>query len=213
MALIKFTNPSTENTLHIDCDLGDRFNRYSAKWVFAASETKSIDEANIDPSTDQPLADALRSGQLTIVESDLDNLTGLHVKDFLASGLDVGYYTGAASLTSGRLVAYDTTAGTINYVATLGDAILGIANQDGTLNVETRVKTSGSFTGSAGGAITKGSYLISDTTGRLVVSTVNGKHSVGIAPSDQTTGGSVVFVYNPYVIGKVTIGRLNESNV
>lgn len=210
MALIQMTNTSDVDTLHIDIDKGDRYNRYSAKWVFAPSEVKSIDEADVEVGVDQPLVDALLSGQLSITETDLDSLTELEVKQFLAAGVKNKYYTAGEDLVADRLVAYDSTNGTIGYPAASGDETVGVLQADATSGEYKRVKF-GSVTGYAGGSITSGDKITTDTTGRLITTVTDGDIYVSTATADYTTGQAITFVFNPLTVGGDTIGRLKES--
>lgn len=187
MGTIQITNTSSQAKLFIDTDKGDRFNQY-AKWVFTPSEVKGINEEEIDITADYQLPNALRSGQATLTETDVDSLTDLNKKNFLMSGLDTVYKVTSAAVVNKRLVKLDTTTNKVAYVGTLGDKPFGATKKDGTTGETIRVKNGGTVTVNAGGTITSGSKLVSDTTGRAVVSVVAGLWQFGKATSDATTG-------------------------
>jgi len=187
MANIQVTNASSENTLFIDVDKGDRFNRL-AKWVFNPSEVKSIGEDTIDDSADFALPDALRSGQATVTEADMDSLTSLDKKNFLASGLDIAYHVTSQAVTNKKLMQFDSTNNKVGFPTVAGNKPLGVSRQDGTSGATIRVKKAGTVTVVCGGTVTSGAKLIGDTTGRVTASTTAGLWQIGKAPSDGTTG-------------------------
>ena len=186
MANIQLTNPSTEETLYIDVDKGDRFNTY-AKWVFDPSESKSIDEDEIDINTDFALQDALTSGNLTVAEADLEDLTYTDKKNFLGSGIGVSYKFAGEDITINTIVALDSTNNTIGYVVAEGDAIFGVARATGTTGQSIRVMTSGTATVVLREDVSEDDYLVSDTTGGAVASTTVGEYAIGQASADGTT--------------------------
>ena len=187
MGSIQVTNSSSENTLYIDVDKGDRFNSL-AKWVFTPSEVKSIGEEDIVVGEDFALPNSLRSGQATVTESDIDSLSSLDKKNFLASGLDIVYKVTSQAVTNKKVMNHDTTNNTVGFPTVAGSRPLGISRQDGTSGATIRVKKAGTATVVCGGTVASGDNLISDTTGRVTASTTVGKWMVGTAPSDGTTG-------------------------
>lgn len=194
MGSIQVTN-ATGAKLFIDVDAGERTNRY-AKWVFNAGEVKSIGEEEIVVGVDQALPDALRSGQATVTESDIDSLSSLPVKDFLASGLDIGYKVSNGALLNKRIVMLDSTNNKVQYVTAQGVKPYGGLRQDSTNGVNARVKTAGTITVECGGTVTSGAYLVSDTTGRAVASTTTGDWIIALAGSDGTTNQQISVTVN-----------------
>lgn len=187
MGSIQLTNSSSEAKLLLDVDKGDRFNR-EAKWVFDPSEVKSIGEEEISVSEDFSLPDALRSGMATVTESDIDSLTDLSVKNFIAGGLDIVYKATGEAVTNKKIMELDSTNNTVGFPTALGSKPLGGSRMDGTTGAVIRVKTAGNITVVCGGTVSADDKLVGDTTGRVVASTVAGKWQIGVAPSDGTTG-------------------------
>lgn len=209
---LKFTNPSSVAECHIDIDAGDRFNTYT-KWSFSPSEVKAIDTGLINPVTDQPLVNALKSQQLTIVTSELDSITNIPIKNFIGFGIGVQYCIAADNIAAKKLVSYSAQTATIDYPTANGKPVIGATVADSTGGAVVRVVTSGSVTVTAGADVKKGDTLIASTTGSVVSSQVLGLTTVGVATADCTSGGDVTFVFNPGIISNSKpLGRLTESN-
>ena len=185
MANIQLTNASSEDTLYIEVDKGDRFNRY-AKWVLDPSEVKSVDEAEVDITTDFALQTALSSGKMTITESDLEDLSYTDKKNFIGAGIGVIFKNAGVTITANRIVALDTTNNTIKYVTTQGDLPFGVSRASGTTGESIRVMTSGTPTLLLREDVEEDDYLVSDTTGGAVISTTVGDYAIGQASADGT---------------------------
>lgn len=212
LSALKFTNSSSVAECHIDIDAGDRFNTYT-KWTFSPSEVKAIDVGLINPVTDQPLVDALKSHQLTIVTSELDAITNVPIKNFIGSGIGVQYCIAADIEAAKKLVSYSTQTATVDYPSANGKPVIGATVADATGGDVVRIVKSGTITITAGAAIKKGDTLIANTAGSVISSHVLGLTKVGIATADYTTGDDVVFVFSPEVIVETKpLGRLTESN-
>lgn len=179
MANLTLTNASATQELRIDVDNGDRENRY-AKWVIAKSDILTIDEADINPYLPTPhgssLPSALYEGKATIVESGLDSLDSLAVKNFVAKGLGLHYYTLGADINANLIVIADATTG-YAMLPTAGDGaeqIVGVTRQDGTTGQYVRVKTEATandatVTVKAAETIAAGDKVCGDTNGEAVV--------------------------------------------
>jgi len=189
MATIKMTNPSDEKTVYIDNDAGDRENRYAIA-VFSPSETKSIDEADI-PSTSS-FADALKSGDLELdAETDIDSLSSVSVKNFLAGGLYQKYFYAGEALAENRIVHLDTTEGKIMYPSAIGELPVGVTAQDATLGEYIRVQNAGTLTIESAGTIAVGDKVVGDSTGRGLASTTVGHYYIGECTVGGGTGENI----------------------
>jgi len=186
MANFIITNPDAQNTFLLDSDRGDRVNRYT-EWIVNASSSLAIDEADIVIPFDQTIPDSLKSGQLTTVENDLDNLTKNGVKNFIASGLGIQYFISTGILKGNRAVYVTPATGNMAYPNPAGSTVTGILRSDSTNGQYMRVAvTEGtSCTIELGGSVAEGDYLMSDTTGRAITAT-SGKKAFGVAPSAGT---------------------------
>ena len=209
---LKFTNPSSVAECHIDIDAGDRFNTYT-KWSFSPSEVKAIDTGLINPVTDQPLVNALKSQQLTIVTSELDSITNIPIKNFIGSGIGVQYCIAADNIAAKKLVSYSAQTATIDYPTANGKPVIGATVADSTGGETVRIVKSGIITVIAGSDIKKGDTLITNAFGSVISSHDIGLTQVGVSTADYTTGEDVTFVFSPEVITETKpLGRLTESN-
>lgn len=189
MALLIMTNPSSTNYVKVSSDRGDRVNRYTLFTVSPAVNF-ALDEADVMAFVDQEIPDSLRSGILTIYEPDLDSLSRSVVQNFIASGLDIHYYTSTGILKTNRIVTVNSATGKMAYVTTLGDAPTGSLRSDSTNLQYMRVRTAGTITVELGGTVASGDYLISDTTGRAVTSTTKGLNSFALASASGSLNGT-----------------------
>ncbi len=199
MSSIKINNSDSVAYLEIFKDQNQGGGRF-VEWIVPPGGPLSIDEGDIDPIVHQGLADALRSGQATIIESDLDSLTSLEVKNFLAKGLDLDYKACGASVSNGNAVGLDTTAGTISKVSANGNQPYGVVHQDGTTGQYIRVKVAGNVTAVAGANIVPGDKLEARTDGKVYPVTTAGHWYLGISASTVSSSASVTFKVN---IGKI----------
>ena len=204
MALLAITN-TLDYAFKIDADVSERDNTYT-KFSFAAAETKYIDEADINPFAGESvmakgLPNALGAGTLTVTEADIDDLTILPVKNFIASGLGIKYYYAGGSVTNKYIVVIDTTTGKVGYDSALGATTqLGVLRKDAVLNDYVRVKTSGSATVVAGETLVVGDYVAGYTDGTAKKVTATGKYYVGVVTTGATVGGDAVITVAPGVI-------------
>lgn len=204
MALIALTN-TLGYIFKIDTDAGDRDNTYS-KFSFAANETKYIDESDINPYGGENvetkgLPNALAAGTLTVTPTDIDSLTILPVKNYLAGGLGQKYYYAGEGLTAKYIVILDTTTGKVAYDSALGaTANLGVVQLAANLNDYVRIQVSGSATATAGETLVAGDYVAGETDGTVKKVTDKGKYYLGVVTTGNTVGNDVVIAINPGVI-------------
>lgn len=201
MALIIFTNPSTTKKVYIDVDKSDRDNSY-AQYTILPSGTQPIDEADIDITNDKcnALALALKNGDLTITANDLDNLTVLAVKNFLALGLGMHYYYSAGAHAVARILTQSLTTGKVAYPAANTDELLGVSQQlasagDEYKKVYTVAGTSVTVDVGASN-IAIGDKIGADTDGKAIPVTTAGYKYLGIATAAALAGATITFVIN-----------------
>lgn len=199
MASIKINNSDSIAILEIFKNQNTGLGRF-VEWTVPAKGPLSIDEGDIDPINHQGLQDALRSGQATIIESDLDSLTSLEVKNFLAKGLGLDYKACGAPVSNGNVVGLDTTANTISKVVANGNQPFGVTRQDGTTTQYIRIKIAGNVTAVTGANIATGDKLETYTDGKVYPATTKGHWYLGIAAGAITIGNSITFKIN---IGQV----------
>ncbi len=204
MATIKFKNPSAVNTMIIDTDSGDRVNRYG-KFKFSPSETKSVDEADINPALEScsAFADALTSGQLALIaETDMDSLSMLDVKNFLASGLGEKYYYQGNDVSANRILALDSTAGTAGFMTAIGQEPLGVTATAMTTADYKRlhILTGKTVTVHSAGTIATDDYVGGDSTGRGLKVSTSGKYYIGKCVTGGGTGANITV--------KIGIGKI-----
>lgn len=204
MALIALVN-STAYPYKVDADLGDRDNTYT-QFSFAASETKYIDEADINPYMGgsvlgRGLPNSLASGKLTVTEANIDNLTRVEVKNYVASGLGIHYYYSLSTTTNKYIVTLDTDNGKLTYDTALGlNPNLGVARQDGTADQYIRVMTSGTATVVAGETLVAGDKVAGFTDGTAKKVTAVGKYYVGTVTVGNTVGLDCTITVAPGII-------------
>jgi len=180
MANLTLTNPSATQYLNIDVDAGDRENRYT-RWSIAPEGVQCIDEADINPyigtyPETHSLPSALYEGMATIVESDLDNIDSIAVKNFVGKGLGLHYMTLGEDINANLIVYADATSG-YAYLPAAGDGaeqIVGVTRQDGTTGQYVRVKcwptaNDATVTVKAAETIAVGDKVCGDTNGEAVV--------------------------------------------
>lgn len=195
MATIKLKNPSAVNTVLIDVDPNDRANRY-ASFKLEPSETKSIDESDINPAlaTCSAFADGLEGGIIEVIaETDIDSLTMLEVKNFLASGLGQKYYYSSSISSADRIFALDSTAGTAGFMTAIGQEPLGVLQTSSTVGSYNRIatKTGKVVTVNSAGTVTAGDYVGGDVTGRALTVSTSGQYYLGTAVTGGTTGADI----------------------
>lgn len=204
MALIAITNTKSYQ-FKIDTDASDRDNTYS-KFNFAASETKYIDESDINPYGGENvetkgLPNALASGALTVTATDIDSLTILPVKNYLAGGLGQKYYYAGEGLTAKYIVILDTATGKAVYDSALGaTANLGVVRLAGILNDYVRIQVSGTATVTAGETLAEGDLVAGFTDGTAKKVTDKGDYYLGEVTTGNTVGNDVIITINPGVI-------------
>lgn len=199
MGLITFTNTLTQGILYIDTatPVGSRSSgigagRY-AKWTFAASEVKKIDEGEIDTTVDNALPDAVKSGQLIMLATDVDGLNEQGIKNFLMKALGQIYKKAGATLTVKEAVGIDSTSSSLNVVATNGAKPFGVVQLAGNLNDTVRVQND-PFTLAtcvASGVIAVGDKVIVRTDGKVQKSSTTGLWQLGTAKTAATDGSDV----------------------
>lgn len=193
MANIKFTNVNTVAKLHIYKNGGNGGNRY-VEWEIDPSAAYAIDEGDINPEEHQDLQNALLSGQATIDLTELDALTDLGVKNFIAKGLNLDYKLSHEALNDKDVVALDTTTNKVKYVAANGDLAYGVMYEDATsADLYKKLYITGEVTAVADGAIAIGSKLIATTAGKVKASTTSGLHYIGVAQVAAGDGEDITF--------------------
>lgn len=208
MALLIVTNPSTTQTVKIDVDSGDRDNRY-AKFSVDKSSNLAIDEADMNPFIGEgaeahSLPQALESGMLTITESALDSLVSLNIKNWVAKGLGIHYYTSGTTVTNKNIVRLISATGVLALPTGSGtEQCLGVARQDGTSGQYIRVMTKeGNLaTVTAGEAIASGAKVAGNTSGQAVAVTTKGKWYIGTAQASAGSGADLSI--------KISIGQVS----
>lgn len=200
MANIVFTNEDAYAQLDIYKDQGNGGNRY-VDFSIPKDSTLSIDEGDISPVFHKDLQNALKSGQATIDLDELDALTSLEVKGFLAKGLDLDYKLSKTALSEGNVVALETSTNKVKKVAVEGDQPFGVMYEDATsADLYVKVKFAGEVTAVADGTIKVGDKLIATTAGKIKASTSIGKYYLGVSGSDVGNGESITFQITPGVI-------------
>lgn len=204
MALLKFTNPSTTNTVVIDVDSGDRDDRYS-KYRVAPLGVANVDEADVNPYIGEgadcnSLPASLAGGLLTVTEAHIDNITDLTKKNFIAGGLGLKYFYSAQGVVTGDVVVFDTD-GKLVYDATYGNSVnAGVVRKDSSTGEYVRTKVSGTASVVAGETITVGDKVAGFSTGVVKKVTASGKHYVGIALESKTVSQALSITVAPGVI-------------
>jgi len=204
MALLKFTNPSTTNTVVIDVDSGDRDDRYS-KYRVEPSGVLNVDEADVNPYIGEgaecnSLPASLAGGILTVTEAHLDNITDLTKKNFIAGGLGLKYFYSAQGVVTGNAVVFDAD-GKLVYDATYGNSVnAGVIRKDSSTGEYVRTKVSGTASVVAGATVTVGDKVAGFSTGVVKTVTASSKHYVGIAVESKTVGQALSITVAPGVI-------------
>ena len=203
MANLTFTNASATQYLKIDVDAGDRENRY-ARWTIAPEGIVTVDEADINPyigtfPETNSLPSALYEGMATIVESTLDDVDSLAVKNFVGKGLGLHYMTLGEDINSNLIVIADATTG-YAMLPTAGDGaeqIIGVTRQDGTTGQYVRVKCwptadDATVTVKAAETIAAGDKVCGDTAGEaVVVPTTSDLWYLGVCTVGGGTGENI----------------------
>lgn len=192
MALLKFTNPSSTATVVIDVDSGDRDDRYS-KFRIAPSGTICIDEADVNPYIGEgaecnSIPYSLKSGILTVTESDIDNITDLTKKNFIASGLGIKYFYASTSVVAKNVCVLDSN-GKLAFDATAGNSVnLGVVRKDSSTGEYVRTYVDAVATVVAGETITAGDKVAGSSNGSVKKVDKVGQYYVGTALASATIG-------------------------
>ena len=154
-----------------------------AKWTFNYNTVKSIDEGEIDVTTDQPLLDAVTDGKLLMTITDVDSLSDLGVKNFLASSMGFEYKVASGTNTAKLVVKLDDTTGQTAYVAAAGDQPFGVVAATVTTGNPVRIKTKpfSTVTVTCNGAVAVGDLVRARTDGKCETTTTKGDWVLGTA--------------------------------
>lgn len=201
MALLIVTNPSLTNDVDIYEDKGERYNNV-IQYHIVKNSTYPIDEADITTLNNlgNTLAVAIKEGQLTITANDLDSLTVLAVKNFLAYGIGAHYYYAAGAYAVARILTQSLTTGKVTYPAANTDELLGVSQQlasalDDYKKVYTVPGTSVTVDVGASN-IAIGDKIGADTDGKAVPVTTVGHKYLGIAEVAAVAGATITFDIN-----------------
>lgn len=159
-----------------------------AKWTFNYATVKSIDEGEIDVTTDQPLLDAVEDAKLLMTIGDVDSVADLGVKNFLASAMGFVYKVSSGTNTAKLIVKLDDTTGLTAYVAAAGNRPFGVVAATVTTGLPVRIKTKpfSTATVTCNGTVAVGDRVRARTDGKCETTTTKGDWILGTA----VTGGT-----------------------